>query len=73
MNTNYETDFEGPPGAPADREMADREMTDREMTDRELTDALGLLAASGVGAELAYSGDADGCPHCAWRVLSEAA
>ncbi len=58
MNTNYETDHERTPEV---------------LADRELVGALGLLAASGVGAEVVYTGDADGCPYCALQVLSEAA
>jgi hypothetical protein len=34
---------------------------------------LDLLAAFGVGGEMLYDGDGDGCPHCASQVLSEAA
>ena len=30
-----------------------------------------LLAAGGIGAVVAYEGDASGCPHCKRRVLSD--
>jgi len=42
-------------------------------TDIELVAVLGLLAATGVGAEVVFDGSAQGCPHCASQVLSEAA
>ena len=31
-----------------------------------------LLAGGGIAAEVAYEGDATGCPHCICRVLSDA-
>jgi hypothetical protein len=58
MNTNYESI---------------QVTTSGLLVDGELVEVLDLLAASGIAAEMIHDGDADGCPHCASQVLSEAA
>jgi hypothetical protein len=41
--------------------------------DRELAVVLDLLATAGLAAEAVFDGEAEGCPHCASQLLSEAA
>ena len=70
MNTNHETTNE--PATETASEIA-RETTNETTSDGGLVGVLGLLAATGLVAEMVYEGGADGCPHCASHVLWEAA
>ena len=40
---------------------------------REMAAILDLLGTAGLAAEAVFDGQAEGCPHCRSRVLSEAA